>query len=207
MFQKIKLAGLLLAAALLCSCASVSVVDTWRNPGVSAARLHKVLIMSITKKDANRAVYEDVLASELAQHGVNAVPSHTLMPSGMKAERENLDQAVKKSGADAVLTLQTIKVERQTTVDSGFASYPGYWYPQAFPSWDLYGYYGSMNAYGPAYISSYDIATLQANVFETATGKLVWAATFTSSEPEKVISVAKDLARLMVKKMQKEGLL
>jgi len=208
MRTNLRLFGLLLAGALLCSCASLSVVDTWRNPSIHAARLHKVLLVSITKKDNNRAVYEDVLASELGSRGVVAVASHTLMPSGAKTERTGLDEAVKKSGADAVLTVQTVKVERQTTVQPSFAStYPGYWYPEAFPSWDLYGYYGSVDAYGPTHISSYDIATIQVNVFDTSSGKLIWAATLTTSEPEKVVSVAKDLAAQIVKSLAKEGLL
>ena len=197
-----------LAAALLCSCASISLTDSWHNPSVPAARPHRALVVSITKKDNNRAVYEDVLASELSSHGVEAIASHTLMPSGVKAERGVLDEAVKKARADSVFTVQTIKLERQTTVQPGFAStYPGYWYPEAFPTWDLYGYYGSMDAYGPAYISSYDIATIQVNVFDTSTGKLLWAATCTTSEPENVVSVAKDLAGLIVKSLAKEGLL
>ena len=203
-----RLTGILLAAALLSSCASVSLVDKWRNPGVHTARIQKALVVSITKKDSNRAVYEDLFVNELAAHGVVAVASHTLMPSNAKPERAILDEAVKKSAADAVFTAQTIKVERQTTVQPGFTStYPGYWYPEAFPTWDLYGYYGSMDAYGPAYISSYDIATIQVNVFDTSSGKLLWAATFQSSEPEKVISVAKDLADKVAKALQKEGLL
>jgi len=199
---------LFLLAALLCSCSSISVVDTWRNPSLQPARLHKVLVVSITRKDANRAVYEDVLASELVKHGVEAVASHTVMPGDLKGEATILDQAVKKAASDAVLTVQTIKVERQTTVQPGYVNnYPGYWYPEAFPSWDLYGYYGSMASYGPAYISSYDIATIQVNFFGTSTGKLLWAATVSSSEPENIVSVAKDLAEMVAKSLLKEGLI
>jgi hypothetical protein len=202
----LRLTLLSLCAALLCSCSSISVVDTWRNPSLQPVRLHKLLIVSITRKDANRAVYEDVIASELAKHGVEAVASHTIMPGELKGEATILDQAVKKAGADSVLTVQTIKVERQTTVQPGYVNnYPGYWYPEAFPSWDLYGYYGSMASYGPAYISSYDVATIQVNFFGTSTGKLFWAATVSSSEPENIISVAKDLAEMVAKSLAKDG--
>ena len=208
MFTNLRLACLFICAATLCSCSSISVVDTWRSPGSHAARLHKVLVVSITRKDANRAVYEDLLASELGQHGVEAVAGHTLMPGRLKGDPDLLDQTVKKAGADAVLTVQTVKVERQTTVQPGYLdTYPGYWYPEAFPNWDLHGYYDSMTGYGPAYISSYDVATIQVNVFDTSTGKLLWAATVTSSEPENVISVAKDLGQMVVKSLVKEGLI
>jgi len=206
MHRALKNAGLLVVALILCSCSSISVVETWRNPSLHPPRLHKMLVVSITKKDVNRPVYEDVLASELQKHGIEAVPSHTLIASGERADREVMDRAVKKARADSVLTLQTIKVERQTTVQPGFANtYPGYWYPEAFPTWDLYGYYGTMA--GPSYISTYDVATMQVNVFDTATGKLIWAATVTSSEPENVIGVAKDLGNMVYEALAKEKLI
>lgn len=206
MYRSLKNVGLLFAALTLCSCSSISVVQTWRNPSLQPPRLHKMLVVSITKKDVNRPVYEDVLASELAKHGIEAVPSHTLIPGAVRAEREALDRAVKKVAADSVLTVHTTKVERQTTVQPGFANtYPGYWYPEAFPTWDLYGYYGSMA--GPTYISSFDVATMQVNVFDTATGKLIWAATVTSSEPENVIGVARDLGTMVYEALAKEKLL
>ena len=64
-----------------------------------------------------------------------------------------------------------------------------------------------MASYGPAYISSYDVATIQVNFFGTATGKLLWAATVSSSEPENIVSVAKDLAEMIAKSLLKEGLI
>jgi hypothetical protein len=203
-----KIAGLFLVTAMLCSCASVSVVDTWRNPSIRAPKLQKILVVSITKKDSSRRLYEDMLASELAGHGVAAVTGYSQMPAGGKSDWAALDQAVKKAAAQAVLTLQTIKVEQQTTVSPGYVTtYPGHWYPEAFPAWDLYGYYGSMANYGPAYIYTFDIATMQVNLFDAASGKLLWAATLSSDEPENVVSVGKDLSRLVVEALAKQGLI
>lgn len=200
--------ALLLVTSLLCSCASAKLVDTWRNPVVKAPRLQKVLVVSITKKDSSRRTFEDMLASELMKHGVQAVPSYTLIPRYDRTDWPVLEKAVKESSAQSVLTLQTIKVEKQTTIQPGYVTtYPGHWYPEAFPTWDLYGYYGSMANYGPAYVSTYDIATMQVNLFDAASGKLLWAATLESSEPEKVVSVGKDLAEIVVKSLAKEGFL
>jgi predicted phage gp36 major capsid-like protein len=203
-----KIAALFLVTSILCSCASASIVDTWRNPTIRAARLQKVLVVSITKKDANRRVYEDMLINELAKRGVEAVAGYTVIPVSGKSEWTVLQKAVQQAAAQAVLTVQTIKVEQQITVQPGYVNtYPGHWYPEAFPVWDLYGYYGSMANYGPAYVSTYDIATMQVNLFDAASGKLLWAATLESSEPEKVLSVGKDLARKVVESLAKEGLI
>jgi hypothetical protein len=203
-----KIVGLFLLTSILCSCASTSLVDTWRNPSIQAPRLQKVLVVSLSKKDSSRRLFEDVLSSGLSQRGVQAIAGYSLIPQYYKTDWTVLQKAVKESSAQAVLTLQTIKVEQQTTIQPGYVTtYPGHWYPEAFPTWDLYGYYGSMANYGPAYISTYDIATMQVNLFDAATGKLLWAATAETNEPEKVISVGKDLSDLVVKALAKEGLI
>ena len=208
MRQLSKITLVLFLTSICCSCASTSLVDTWRNPGLRPERLQRVIVVSITKKDANRRVYEEMLSGELSRRGVQAVAGYTRFPSGERIDWNMLDKAVKNAAAQAVLTVQTIKVEQQTTIQPGYVgSYPGYWYPEAFPTWSLHGYYGSMAHYGPSYISTYDIATIQVNLFEASSGKLLWAATFTSSEPEKVISVSQDLARLVVESLVKEGLI
>ncbi|OGU07372.1 MAG: hypothetical protein A2075_14015 [Geobacteraceae bacterium GWC2_58_44] len=208
MRQLLKIAGLFLVTSILCSCASVSLVDTWRNPGVRPARLQKVLVVSITKNDSNRRVYEDMLASQLSRQGVEAVAGYTLIPAGERASWSVLEKAMKQAAAQAVLTVQTIKVEQQTTVHPGYVDpYPGYWYPSAYPTWDLPSYYRSMAHYGPGYISTYDIATMQVNLFDASSGKLIWAATVESTEPEKVTTVGQELARIVVRSLAKDGLI
>ena len=208
MIRITKLSVLLLSMALLCSCASVSLVDSWRNPSLHAPQLKKVLVVSITKKDSSRKIYEDMLADALSRHGVEAVTGHTLIPEDGKGNWSVLEKAMQKTQAQAVLTVQTIKVQQQVTVQPGYVTaYPGMWYPEAFPTWDLYGYYGSMANYGPAYISTYDIATMQVNLFDASSGKLLWAATLKSDEPEQVTTVGKDLAQKVIDSLAKEGLI
>jgi hypothetical protein len=206
MRKTVKVAGLFLVATMLCSCASVSVVDTWRNPAVRAPQLKRVLVVSITKKDSSRRIYEDMIAHELTRHGVEAVVAYTLIRDDGRTKWSNLEAAIKSSAAQAILTVQTVKVEQQTTVQPGYVNpYRGMWYPEGFPSWDLDGYYGSI--YGPTYISTYDIATMQVNLFDAATRKLLWAATLKTSEPEKVTTVGKDLAQKVAEALAKEGLI
>lgn len=204
----LKVFSLFLLASLVCSCASTSVVDTWRNPILPRERLHRILVVCICKKDANRRVYEDVISSELTRRGANAIAGYTQFPTEGKSDWPALEQAMKKSSADAVLTVQTVRVEQQTIVQPGYSTvYPGYWYPQAFPSWSLYGYYGSTMYYEPPYVSTYDVATLQANLFDAKSGKLIWAATLQSSEPENIVPVSKDIAKLVSEALRKEGLI
>ena len=200
-----KVAALSLVTAVLCSCSSISVVDTWRNPGVHPPRLQNVLVVSFTKVDSSRRIYEDMFVNELSRHGVTAAAGYTLISRDGKAEWSVLDGAMKKVAAQAVLTVQTIKLEQKNSVRPG--SYLGNWSPEAFPTWNLQWYYCSMTNYGLPYVSTFDIATMQVNLFDAASGKLIWAATLKSFEPEDLTSVGKDLAEKIVESLVKEGLI
>ncbi len=204
----VKFPVLSVTIALLASCAATSMIDSWRNPSLTGHRYHKVLVVSIMRNENARRVYEDVISAELGQQGVTAVPGYTLLKKEEKANKEAMERAVQTSGAEGVLTIQTIKVEQQAGYQPGYIeSYPNFWYPPAFPTWNLYGYYGSTTYYEPPTTYMYEVATIQANLFDVASGKLIWAATLQSSEPGNLTSVSKDLARLVIEKLVKEGLI
>ncbi|TGU72510.1 DUF4136 domain-containing protein [Geomonas terrae] len=202
-----RIAVFICLTAMLCSCASVSMVDTWRNPSLRGEGIRKVLVVGFSPKQSSRVVYEDTLVSELSSHGVEGVASYSVNQGNALPDWYALDRAVRRVGAQAVLTVQTIKVERQTTVQPSAVAtpYPGYWYPPAFPDWDFPGYYRSMAAYGPTYVTTYDIATMQVNLFDARSDKLLWAGTIEATEPEKVTRVGKELASKVVKALRKEG--
>ena len=204
----LKLIGLIFVPALVCSCATTSLVDTWRNPDMTMLKHHKLLLVYISKNDTTNRLYEDVLASELNRSGVSAVSGYTLLPEGKRVNRQILAKGVEKSGADAVITMQTVRVEQRTTIQPAYEEiYPDYWYPGAFPRWDMYGYFDGYNYYEPTYISTYEIAKIQVNLFDAQSNKLLWAATVQTSDPGNVVSVSKELASIVVNSLFKEGLI
>ena len=204
----LKMVCMVIATALLSSCATTSLVESWRNPSLSGHKLHKVLVVGIFKNSGSRQLFENILAGELNRAGVDAIPGHSVIPAGEKPARQVLEEAVKKSGVEAVITMQTVRVEQKTVVQPGYDPiYPDYWYPPLFSRWDLYGYYGSMSFYEPPYVSTYEVEKIQVNLFDTGGGSLLWAATIQTSEPGNVISVSKELAAIVVRSLGKEGLI
>ncbi|RII29007.1 MAG: DUF4136 domain-containing protein [Geobacter sp.] len=192
----------------LASCATTSLVDSWHSPSQHELRLHKILVVGIFKTANERRIYEDILVSELSQRGVEALPGHTFIPADVKVDRQALENAEKEAHAEAVLTMQTVRIEHQQVLQPGYTTtYPDYWYPPAFPSWNLNGYYGSMTYYEPPYIATYTVANIQTSLFDTRNGKLLWAATIQTSEPGNVISVSKDMAGIVVQSLIKEGMI
>ena len=123
--------------------------DSWHNTELGNKKYPKLLISRVTKNYENQKIYEDVITAELKKRGVDAIPIHAMLDKEEKvANKAALEKAVTKSGADALLSIQTTNVEQRTNVQPGYIdSYPGYWYPSAFPRWDMYGYYGGRSTY------------------------------------------------------------
>ncbi len=191
---------------LLSSCATTSIVDTWRNPGIAAQKHHKLLAVYISRNDSVRRVYEDILVNELKQKGIEAEPGHMFIPGGLKVVRPALEKGIKESSADGVVTIQLIRIEQRVVVEPGYAPlYPDYWYPPAFPTWDMYGYFGAYPYYEPQDVMTYEVGKLQVNLFDAQSGKLQWAATVKTSVPGDVVTVAKDLARIVVERLTEES--
>ena len=203
--------ALCVVTMFLSSCATTSLVDSWRNPDVTPAkRYHKLLVSSMGRNVNERKVYEDVIVAGLRQQGVDAVASYPLMQTDNGDMTKALDKAVKQSGADAVLNVQTTMIEQKANVVPGYGGYPGYpdfWYPPAYHSWNMGGYYGTRMLYEPPTIIVYSVATLQANLFDVANRKLVWAGSLETSEPGKVLAVSREVARLVIQSLVKQGLI
>ncbi len=204
----LRLIGILIIPALLISCATTSLVDTWRNPGITAQKHHKLLAVYVSRNDSVRRVYEDILVNELKQKGVEAEPGHMFIPGGLKVVRPALEKAIKEAGADGVVTMQLIRIEQHVVIEPGYVPiYPDYWYPPAFPTWDMYGYFGVFPYAGPPDIATYEVGRLQVNLFDAQSGKLQWAGTVKTSVPGDIVTVAKDLARIIVRKLAEDGLI
>lgn len=205
-------AGGFLVVLLLASCATTSLVDTWRNPDMLSVKpYHKLLVSSTGRNINERRVYEDVMAAELRRHGVEAVASYSLMQPDGGGKIMALDRAVKLSGVEAVLNVRTTMIEQKTNVVPGYwGGYPGYpdfWYPPAFNTWNMNGYYGTGMLYEPPTVITYTVATMQADLFDVASGKLTWAASLETSEPGRVLTVSRDVARIVVQSLIKQGLI
>ena len=204
--------GWCLVGMLLASCATTSLVDTWRNPDMpSVKRYHKLVVSAMGRNIDERQVYEDVIASELRQHVVEAVTSYSLLQPNEGDNATALNKAVRLSGAEAVLNVRTTMIEQKTDVvpgyGGGYPGYPDFWYPPAFHAWDMNGYFGTRMLYAPPTIITYAVATIQASLFDVASGKLIWAASIETSEPGKVLMVSKDVARIIIQSLMKQGLI
>ncbi len=209
---------LLLLLLTLTGCASVSMVASWKDQTAPPRSYGKFLVVGITENGLMRQLFEEVVATELRKKGLAATPSYAVTGMEEKQTRESLERAVRKSAVDAVITTRVTGSKRSTEshvgyvlTDRGFAN-PYLNSYDVMPN-DLYGFYGaSVVSYAtfdmkPVEVTNSTTFTLETNLFDTESGKLVWSGTTTTVDPKGVITASEKFSRVVITALSKEGLI
>ena len=110
-----------------------------------------------------------------------------MLPNVAQPTADQVHQAALSIGADGALVTRLLRVEQKTRTDPG--------YVRAIPSYGYYGggfypYYRSMVVVQPPTTYTYDVATLETNLWSLqGNGALVWSATSQSFTPDKVTAI------------------
>jgi hypothetical protein len=185
----------LLAACLLMlgGCSAIKVVETWSNPGKSGQRYQKLMILGIGHDENLRSMAENIMVEELQRNGVAAVASHTQIKEIDGVKRDVIVAAVRATGADAVLSIRAVSKGDTTVTQEGQSS--------------VYG--TAMNVGGTVLAGArdYSLATLQTNLYDSATAGLVWTATVKTNDAGRAARVSRELARFFLEQLRKDGFL
>jgi hypothetical protein len=200
-----KSVGMFLVLLLLSSltgCASVSLQDSWKDPGATTKQYRKLLIVGLAEKAQMRQVFEEVFASEAVKKGVVGIASYTITGVDTKPSRESLEKAVKKSGADAVVTTRLVGYKKDSDVRTGFV----------LTSHGTTAMYGVPVSYAtfvhqPVEVTTSTKAAIETNLFDAETGLMVWSVTTRAVDPEGIITITRDVADIAIKALAKDGLL
>jgi len=178
---------------------------SWKNPNYAGKKFHRVLAMGMSNKTGIRADFEDAMAAQLTQTGVQAIPANTILlrPESTTIDMNYLRMQVRDNHVDAVVVSRLIKVDTTVTYISGFAPFPDY---NTF-----YGYYTVVYpvVYSPDYLRTEKKVRIETNVYATSApnGDLVWTGVTDTFDPSNVHKAIKGLVKLVVKQMQSDGVL
>ncbi len=180
------------AAALLCGCASTTIVNQWANAAHPGPSCKKLLVVGVTRNASVRRIFEDELVKAALARGIVAIPSYTLIPEDGPVPDGRLAEAVQRAAVDCVLTTRVLQVARQFDV----VPQPAFW----GPPWGLYGWYGG--AWGPAYayppqVVARDTVYAEVRLFRNNSDTLAWAATTQTFAPSDVRKESAEFAQLV----------
>lgn len=114
----------ILLVAIVSSCSSTHIEQSWRDPAVTVdvSQLNKVLVVALLKDEANRRATEDELCSMLNGKGV---PSYNYLTKNItKEQEETIREKVKDQGFDGVIIMRLAAVDKDVQYVPG--TYPMY---------------------------------------------------------------------------------
>jgi len=191
---------LLLLGSLFYGCASTKLINSWRDPRYTRPPLTKVLVIGVTKQTVVRRYFEDAFARKLADQGVAAVPSYTLIPEDGEVPKDRMAQAVQQSGADGALITRLVRVDRRARIEPGYAT------PPVIGFYDYYPFaWGGF--YEPPIVYTYDVVTWDTSVFDARTNQMIWAGATETVAPKDLAKEAREAASVVVKALVKSGIL
>jgi len=191
---------------LLSSCGTSRLTATWHDASYGGQNnLQDVLIIAVTKDETVKRLFEDTFAAELEAEGVHAIPSYSLSQPDIKPEKEAIDTAIKEAGARSVIitrhlgtdTKEHYRPPQRTSVfaDPYYGGIHGY-YPMAY-----------REVYSPGYTVKVTTVSLEANLYDVKTGKLVWAVRSESTDPTMTKKYIEELVNLFSGDLKKNALL
>lgn len=190
---------LALAAALLVlgACAARPTAE-WRDDSYTGP-VRDVLIIGVSEQTATRKLFEDTFVTKLAEHGVTATASSTLMPSDEKISRETVETAIDGESIATVIVTRLLGVEeRETYYEPATTRYYGSYYSYYSQSW----HYADSG-----YFREYKVLKLETNVYDVATGNLVYSMQSENIDPQSATQVIEEQIDLTIDTLGKQKLL
>jgi hypothetical protein len=163
----------LLALVLLTTtiaCAPVKNLDIWKDETYNQ-RLQKTMVIAVTQEEYIRKQYENVLADQLRDKGVEAIPSHQVLPQKTaELDREAVLAKVRELGIRNVLLARSIGKQEITNHQYGGAFFA----PTAVYADGWYSWYSGFVVYPEREVET-DYFTVAINLFALGNNKPVWS--------------------------------
>jgi hypothetical protein len=193
-------------AAAACSvglaAASHNLTSTWKAPGTGPLDFagKKVVALVITDDQGLRMSAEEALAREITARGPNGVPSYRLIPREELTDKDKVKGWFDRSAVEGVVAMRIVGVDKFTTYSAVVWSsgYYGNFY-------DYYGNgWGTVTPIGKGKVNT--TLAVETLLYQMSDAKLIWASVSETTNPKDAGSFMKGLVEVVVKALQKEGL-
>ena len=195
------LASLALAAS---AHAGTKLLDRWADAQYGKLKFKNVLAIVATKDASLRRTAEDEICKNVVKTACTR--GYTVISEADAGDREKAIAKIKEGGFDGVILLRALGGDGGMTREAG-AARPTYYYS----FYTYYGYWGA--SWGVPYIAantSYTKAqtfiTLETNIYDLASDKLVWAGSTQAKNPDSAREVVQDATKAVRKDLKAKGL-
>jgi hypothetical protein len=190
------LAVITMFAVTSCASRGTTFTSVWKDKDYQGGMIKKVLIIGVSKKPHIKQMFEDEFVKQLRAQGANGVTSYSTIPSDKMLDKATILDAVHSRGIDAVIITKLI--DRKDAQDRPSPEHQ-----------DLSSqYFRSYNyAHNRGFIMEKDAVSLETNLYDVATEKLIWSAlseTFKRGADDEII---KTFIKKVIGNLKKQNLL
>ena len=197
-----RLGALGAALAALLACSSTTLQSSYLDKSYTGGPRQKVLVVGLAPQEGARRQFENAFAMGILDAGAVGVASSDIWTDLGELDRERVASWVRDHGFDGVLVTHVVRLEKQTE-----------YVPPSY-SYDLYGYWGYRwggvgpgGMVSPGYAIEREYLHLETNLYDPATGKLVWSGHSRSFDPSERDRVIDDTVEVLVSELQEQNLL
>lgn len=186
------LVSLTLATLVLSSCATTTIVSSWKDPDARPIeRGHKLMVRVVSRSPTVRREAEDGLAARLPL----ATPSHRLFTDRQLMDRDLVRRTLTRDGFTAFVVMRLVGVNK---LDGSSAVDPG-----KRAVWDAYAQLADAEGDEPVHLQ----VQVEAQLFTVADGKLVWFAVSDVKDPQRLQHLLKEVTAAGLDRLKSDGLL
>ena len=177
--------------AILGSCASTTMSNTWIDPTAQGSRLSKIAVVSLSPDPGLRRMAEDSAASHIT--GTVAEPSYRYVPDGDVRNQEAVKAMLLGHGFDGALVMRVAGVTEQ------LRSFPGPYY-----TFDAYYAWAGSAVFAPGYLETDTIVHVVSNLYSLPENKLIWSGVSRSFDPSSTKTLMNDVSKTVAKSLVKD---
>ena len=190
--------ALVALAALQAGCSSTTLNSSWSDPGFRGP-VRKIYVVGVARQEINRRVFEDTFSRELNALGATGIASYHDLPQDAADSQDAVVARLNQHGADSILMARMVNMRIEQVTSPGYVSGASTWG----------GYYANRYEaiYVPPTTAEFQIATIEANLYETKSGKLVWSAQLEVLVDNDIPKLFDDFVKVVSKDLKQKGLL
>jgi hypothetical protein len=178
--------------------------STWKDKDYAGGNFKSIMIVGAAEKLTSRITFEDAFVKQFTSIGMDAFSSFPITSPNKAVDKNTIKAAAKKQGVAAVLVTHLIRVEKKDVY------VPPISHPVPYGSrYQFENYYRSVIDYVhvPGYTTQQEYVTLESNLFETRTEKMIWSATSETFEPKSLKEVIDSLSKVVIKSLREYQLI
>ncbi len=201
----------LLLSLLISACGPTQkITNSWINPEAAGRKPYQsIFVIVLSQNTGNSFTVEDRMAAIIASRGQKAVVSSSVFPPKFSISedftREDMAEAIKRTGCDAVFMISVLDVLSVETYQPGRA-----YHPMNYGMYgSYYGYYShySPMVYSPGYYTTDKTYYIETNFYDLEEDVLLWSIQSEAYNPSSLDSWFDQYSYDLLNELAEEGLI